>query len=198
LLLSQAWLCFQPGVCVWEIFSLAQQPFFWLENGQVINHLESGVRLHKPQQCPPTIYSLLTRCWAYEPHSRPTFGELLPGKDNRTLWEKERVEDTLQRQRQEMLKDKQWLEQEERQLIEGTKKLLNKDLGELINKMRLAQQNYVTSLKEDCQKQMLAAAHTLALDSKNLLDAVDQARVRANLARPKPNSQDKGEEDSSE
>ncbi|MEQ2190331.1 hypothetical protein XENOCAPTIV_028746, partial [Xenoophorus captivus] len=162
-------------------------------------------------------------------------------KDNRTLWEKERVEDTLQRQRQEMLKDKQWLEQEERQLptaeldrsgdevytavmamvkqvvrlkndvtmlpaseyptavkIEGTKKLLNKDLGELINKMRLAQQNYVTSLKEDCQKQMLAAAHTLALDSKNLLDAVDQARVRANLARPKPNSQDKGEEDSSE
>ncbi|XP_047210982.1 protein-tyrosine kinase 2-beta-like isoform X2 [Girardinichthys multiradiatus] len=348
---SDVWMF---GVCVWEIFSLAQQPFFWLENGQVINQLESGVRLHKPQQCPPTIYSLLTRCWAYEPHSRPTFGELvcsfseihkmeleqetdirrgrshslsssldptraepppkpsrihgntlrptkLPGKDNRTLWEKERVEDTLQRQRQEMLKDKQWLEQEERQLdpmvrqdsqtklsekrpengppekppmpppvsqptaeldrsgdevytavmamvkqvvrlkndvsmlpaseypnavkalgitlrsliqsvdeilpslhssitteIEGTKKLLNKDLGELINKMRLAQQNYVTSLKEDCQKQMLAAAHTLALDSKNLLDAVDQARVRANLARPKPNSQDKGEEDSSE
>lgn len=76
--------------------------------------------------------------------------------------------------------------------IEGTKKLLNKDLGELINKMRLAQQNSVTSLKEECQKQMLAAAHTLALDSKNLLDAVDQARVRANLAKPKPNSQDAG------
>lgn len=74
--------------------------------------------------------------------------------------------------------------------IEGTKKLLNKDLGELINKMRLAQQNAVTSLKEECQRQMLAAAHTLALDSKNLLDAVDQARVRANLARPKPTSQD--------
>ncbi|MEQ2228209.1 hypothetical protein ILYODFUR_006597, partial [Ilyodon furcidens] len=163
---SDVWMF---GVCVWEIFSLAQQPFFWLENGQVINQLESGVRLQKPQQCPPTIYSLLTRCWAYEPHSRPTFSELvcsfseihkieleqetdirrgrshslsssldptraepppkpsrihgntlrptkLPGKDNRTLWEKERVEDTLQRQRQEMLKDKQWLEQEERQL----------------------------------------------------------------------------------
>ena len=74
--------------------------------------------------------------------------------------------------------------------IEGTKKLLNKDLGELINKMRLAQQNAVTSLKEECQRQMLAAAHTLALDSKNLLDAVDQARVRANLAKPRPASQD--------
>ncbi|XP_021169115.2 protein-tyrosine kinase 2-beta [Fundulus heteroclitus] len=342
---SDVWMF---GVCVWEIFSMAQQPFFWLENGQVINQLESGVRLQKPQTCPPTIYGLLTRCWAYEPHSRPTFGELVrsfseihkmeleqetdvrkvrslsfssainpsraepppkpsrintlsrkkvPEKDARTLWEKERVEDTLQRQRREMLMDKQWLEQEERQLdpvvrqdsqtklpekgpgngppekppmppsisqprataeldrsgdevytavmamvkqvvqlkndvnslpaseyptavkavgitlrsliqrvddilpslhssvtteIEGTKKLLNKDLGELINKMRLAQQNSVTSLKEECQKQMLAAAHTLALDSKNLLDAVDQARVRANLAKPKPSSQDAG------
>lgn len=72
-------------------------------------------------------------------------------------------------------------------------KLLNKDLGELIGKMRLAQQNAITSLKEECQRQMLAAAHTLALDSKNLLDAVDQARVRANLARPRPASQDADE-----
>uniref|UniRef100_A0A3Q2DXK2 non-specific protein-tyrosine kinase n=1 Tax=Cyprinodon variegatus TaxID=28743 RepID=A0A3Q2DXK2_CYPVA len=306
---SDVWMF---GVCVWEIFSMAQQPFSWLENGQVINLLESGTRLGKPQKCPPTIYSLLTRCWSYEPHSRPTFRDLvlsfrckltnppicaslavhlysasrvlkfpvLTEKFTRwswnrkqtleeNLWAKEQVEDTLQRQRREMLMDKEWLEQEERQLvrdprptaeldrsgdevytavmamvkqvvqlkndvntlpaseyptavkavgitlrsliqkvdeilpslhcsitteIEGTKKLLNKDLGELINKMRLAQQNSVTSLKEECQKQMLAAAHTLALDSKNLLDAVDQARVRANLAKPKPNSQDAGED----
>lgn len=67
--------------------------------------------------------------------------------------------------------------------IVGTKKLLSKDLGKLINKMRLAQQNSVTTLKQECQRQMLAAAHTLALNSKNLLDAVDQARVRANLVR---------------
>lgn len=62
--------------------------------------------------------------------------------------------------------------------IEGTKKLLHTDLSELISKMRLAQQNSVTSLREDCLRNMLAAAHTLALDSKNLLDAVDQARVQ--------------------
>lgn len=345
---SDVWMF---GVCVWEIFSLAQQPFFWLENGQVVNQLESGVRLPKPQLCPPTIYSLLSRCWAYEPHGRPGFSQLVcslsdihkmeleletgvrqdksrpvssvfspthtepPPKpsriqgstlpralsrqgsstDCRPLWEQERaqVEDTLHRQRREMLMDKQWLEQEERQLdpvvrqdslkkrpdkskengppekptmpptvsqptaeldrsgdhvytgvmamvkqvvqlkndvntlppseylnavkatgitlrsliqsvddilptlhssvtteIEGTKKLLNKDLGELINKMRLTQQNAITSLREECQRQMLAAAHTLALDSKNLLDAVDQARVRANVAKPKPFSQE--------
>lgn len=50
--------------------------------------------------------------------------------------------------------------------------------------MRLAQQNSITSLKEECQRQMLSAAHTLALDSKNLLDAVDQARLKANLDKP--------------
>lgn len=70
--------------------------------------------------------------------------------------------------------------------IEGTQKLLNKDLAELISKMRLAQQNAITSLKEECKKQMLAAAHSLAMDAKNLLDSVDQARVRSNLAKPKP------------
>uniref|UniRef100_A0A673MTF3 non-specific protein-tyrosine kinase n=1 Tax=Sinocyclocheilus rhinocerous TaxID=307959 RepID=A0A673MTF3_9TELE len=74
--------------------------------------------------------------------------------------------------------------------IEGTQKLLNKDLAELINKMRLAQQNAITSLKEECKKQMLAAAHNLAMDAKNLLDAVDQARVRSNLAKPKPEDVD--------
>ena len=68
--------------------------------------------------------------------------------------------------------------------IEGTQKLLNNDMAELISKMRLAQQNAITSLKDECKKQLLAAAHTLAMDSKNLLDAVDQSRVRANVAKP--------------
>uniref|UniRef100_A0A3B3ZAT0 Focal AT domain-containing protein n=1 Tax=Periophthalmus magnuspinnatus TaxID=409849 RepID=A0A3B3ZAT0_9GOBI len=78
--------------------------------------------------------------------------------------------------------------------IEGTKKLLNKDLGELITKMRLAQQNSVTTLKHDCVRSMLAAAHTLAMDSKNLLDAVDQARVRADLAKTRPDQKPDQEE----
>ncbi|KAK7893220.1 hypothetical protein WMY93_022372 [Mugilogobius chulae] len=71
---SDVWMF---GVCVWEIFSLAQQPFFWLENGQVINQLESGVRLPKPDKCSPVLFSLLTHCWAYEPHKRPTFKHLV-------------------------------------------------------------------------------------------------------------------------
>ncbi|KAK0135541.1 Protein-tyrosine kinase 2-beta [Merluccius polli] len=390
---SDVWMF---AVCLWEIMSRGQQPFFWLENRDVINQLEQGIRLPKPEQCPPALYSLMTRCWSYDPRERPTFTELVvkisdvhkmekeqdlerqrdrarstkcfdskfnfnepppkpsrmkPGRfgnmlsiglhiqlnealcasspdlaspcdyqspvdstnslalprisprrrsmgegefprveanskeEAQRLWQLERdhMHDTMRRQKREMAEDEQWLEKEERLLdpmgpeeaansvvpppekpprltaqpaptaeldrsgdkvyqsvmdlvkvvvqlkndittlepdqyitivksvgmtlrdlihnvdeimptihdsvrteIEGTQKLLNNDMAELISKMRLAQQNAITSLKEECKKQMLAAAHTLAMDGKNMLDAVDQARVRANLAKPKP------------
>ncbi|KAM9356044.1 protein tyrosine kinase 2 beta, b isoform 1-T3 [Pholidichthys leucotaenia] len=399
---SDVWMF---AVCAWEIMSRGQQPFYWLENRDVINQLEQGIRLPKPDNCPPALYSLMTRCWSYDPRERPTFTELVikisdvhkmekeqevererdrtrstrffdpkfnfnepppkpsrmkPGRFGNTLsiglhiqlnealcasspdlaspseyqspidsrntlalpvrsprrrsmgesefarvdphsregtqwlWQQERqlMQDTLRRQKEQMMEDKKWLEAEERLLdpkgpedsasppsievssenappakpprltaqpaptaeldrsedkvyscvmnlvkvvvqlkndvaglqpeeyisivktvgmalrdlirsvddilptlhesvrteIEGTQKLLNNDMAELISKMRLAQQNAITSLKEECKKQMLAAAHTLAMDSKNMLDAVDQARVRANLAKPAPPS----------
>ncbi|XP_008288605.1 protein tyrosine kinase 2 beta, b [Stegastes partitus] len=395
---SDVWMF---AVCVWEIMSRGQQPFFWLENRDVINQLEQGIRLPKPDNCPPALYSLMTRCWSYDPRERPTFTELVvkisdvhkmekeqevererdrarstkffepkfnfnepppkpsrmkPGRfgntlsiglhiqlnealcasspdlaspseyqspvdsmnslalptrsprrrsmgeggfarmeansreDAQRLWHTERrhMQDTLRQQKEQMMEDEKWLEKEERLLdpmgpedaaspaspeadsenaapekpprltaqpaptaeldrsddkvyhsvmdlvkvvvqlkndipelqpeqyitivksvgmalrdlirsvddilptlhesirteIEGTQKLLNNDMAELISKMRLAQQNAITSLKDECRKQMLAAAHTLAMDSKNMLDAVDQARVRANLAKP--------------
>lgn len=395
---SDVWMF---AVCVWEIMSRGQQPFFWLENRDVINQLEQGIRLPKPDNCHPALYSLMTRCWSYDPRERPTFTELVvkisnvhnmekeleverergkvrstkyfepkfnftepppkpsrikPGRFRNTLsiglhiqlnealcasspdlaspseyqspvdsmntltlpirsprrrsmgesefprlesnsredaqrmWQKERhhMQDTLRRQKEQMMEDEKWLEKKERLLdpmgpeesvspvppeadsangppekpprlaaqpaptaeldrsgdkvyksvmdlvkvvvqlknditelqpdhyisivksvglalrdlihsvddilptlhesirteIEGTQKLLNNDMAELISKMRLAQQNAVTSLKEECKKQMLAAAHTLAMDSKNMLDAVDQARVRSNIAKP--------------
>uniref|UniRef100_A0AAR2KN93 non-specific protein-tyrosine kinase n=1 Tax=Pygocentrus nattereri TaxID=42514 RepID=A0AAR2KN93_PYGNA len=383
---SDVWMF---AVCIWEIMSRGQQPFFWLENRDVINQLEQGIRLPKPDLCPPALYSLMTRCWSYDPSERPTFTELVckitdvqamereleaekerdrirakfpepkikisepPPKvaivlllltlcasspdlaspceyqspvdstnsltvptmaarrlslgegefvvgpssmeDAQRLWqaEKQRLQEAIVKQKEEMLEDQNWLDKEEKLLvrrqcfttpslsnilnsdpqkppakpprisvqvmnpaptaeldrsedkvyqyvmdlvkmivqlkndvntlpsseyitivksvgmslrdlihsvddilpslhgsvrteIEGTQKLLNKDMAELISKMRLAQQNAITSLKEDCKKQMLAAAHTLAMDAKNLLDAVDQARVRANLAKPRP------------
>eukprot|EP00063_Salmo_salar_P086838 XP_014061673.1 PREDICTED: protein-tyrosine kinase 2-beta-like [Salmo salar] len=405
---SDVWMF---AVCMWEILSRGQQPFFWLENRDVIIQLEQGIRLPKPDDCPPALYSLMTRCWSYNPRERPSFTELVvkisdvhqmekeqeaererdrkrsikffdtkfkfnepppkpsrmkPGgrfgnniglhvqlnealcasspdlvspceyttavdsrsntavvpmmsprrrsmgggefivepsskEDAQRLWqmERQRMQETMRQQKQQMMEDNKWLTKEERLLdpmrqedatsplspeaetghatpdkpprltaptaqapptaqaaptaeldrsddqvyqavmelvkvvvqlkndvntlqpeqyinivksvgltlrslihsvddilptlhesirteIEGTQKLLNNDMAELISKMRLAQQNAITSLKEECKKQMLTAAHNLAMDGKNLLDAVDQARVRANLAKPKP------------
>ncbi|KAM5307308.1 protein-tyrosine kinase 2-beta isoform 2-T7 [Glossophaga mutica] len=359
---SDVWMF---AVCMWEILSFGKQPFFWLENKDVIGVLEKGDRLPKPDLCPPVLYTLMTRCWDYDPSERPRFTELAcslsdiyqmekdiameqernaryrppkileptafqepPPKPSRPkyrpppqtnllapklqfqeedfirpssreeaqqLWEAERAKmrQILDKQQKQMVEDYQWLRQEEKSLdpmvhmndkspltpekeagyteftgppqkpprlaaqsiqptanldrtddmvylnvmelvravlelknelcqlppeayvvvvknvgltlrkligsvdnilpslpsssrteIEGTQKLLNKDLAELINKMRLAQQNAVTSLSEECKRQMLTASHTLAVDAKNLLDAVDQAKVLANLAHP--------------
>ncbi|XP_014382046.1 protein-tyrosine kinase 2-beta isoform X1 [Alligator sinensis] len=406
---SDVWMF---AVCMWEILSFGKQPFFWLENKDVISVLEKGDRLPKPDNCPPILYTLMTRCWDYDPNERPKFKELVcnlsdiylmekdiakeqernnrhrppkimepssfqdpPPKPSRPkykpppqtnllapklqfqvpeglcassptltspieypspanslhtpplnrhnvfkrhsmreedflrpsskeeaqkLWEMERVKmrQLLDKQQRQMTEDYQWLQQEEKSLdpmvfmnnnappllpeketdyngvaeftgppqkpprfgaqpfqsaptanldrtddavysnvtdlvkavlqlkneicqlppegyiivvknvglslrkligsvdeilpvlpaasrteIEGTQKLLNKDLAELINKMRLAQQNAVTSLNEECKRQMLTASHTLAVDAKNLLDAVDQAKVQASLVK---------------
>ncbi|XP_035424193.1 protein-tyrosine kinase 2-beta isoform X3 [Cygnus atratus] len=361
---SDVWMF---AVCMWEILSYGRQPFFWLENKDVIGVLERGDRLPKPDLCPPVLYTLMTRCWDYDPSERPKFKDLVcslsdiylmekelakeqernnrhrppkileppsfqepPPKPSRPrykpppqnnllapklqfqeedflrpssreeaqkLWEIERLKmrQVLDKQQKQMVEDYQWLRQEEKSLdptvfmnnntplmlpekemdyteftgppqkpprlgaqsiqpaptanldrtddtvysnvmdlvravlqlkneisllppegyilvvknvglslrkligsvdeilpilpatsrteIEGTQKLLNKDLADLINKMRLAQQNAVTSLSEECKRQMLTASHTLAVDAKNLLDAVDQAKVQANLVK---------------
>ncbi|XP_061608991.1 protein tyrosine kinase 2 beta, b isoform X8 [Phyllopteryx taeniolatus] len=283
---SDVWMF---AVCVWEILSRGQQPFFWLENRDVINQLEQGIRLPKPDDCPPALYSLMTRCWSYDPRERPNFTELVVKISDVHKMEKEQeVERKRDRARSTKYFDAKFnftepppkdptgpegpptptsneaddqngppikpprltaqpaptaemdrsddkvyscvmnvvkmvvqlkndmvdmqpeqyvtvvqsvgmalrdligsvddilpaLHESVRTEIEGTQKLLNNDMAELISKMRLAQQNAITSLRDECRKQMLAAAHNLAVDSKNMLDAVDQARVRADLAKP--------------
>ncbi|KAJ3597214.1 hypothetical protein NHX12_000743 [Muraenolepis orangiensis] len=69
--------------------------------------------------------------------------------------------------------------------IEMAQKLLNSDLAELISKMKLAQQYVMTSLQQDYKRQMLTAAHALAVDAKNLLDVIDQSRLKM-MAQARP------------
>ncbi|XP_015472024.1 protein-tyrosine kinase 2-beta-like, partial [Parus major] len=83
---SDVWMF---AVCVWEILSLGKQPFFWLENRDVIGVLEKGDRLPKPERCPPPLYALLTRCWDYDPGERPRFQELVCSLSDIYLMEKE-------------------------------------------------------------------------------------------------------------
>uniref|UniRef100_G3UCQ3 Focal adhesion kinase 1 n=1 Tax=Loxodonta africana TaxID=9785 RepID=G3UCQ3_LOXAF len=371
---SDVWMF---GVCMWEILMHGVKPFQGVKNNDVIGRIENGERLPMPPNCPPTLYSLMTKCWAYDPSRRPRFTELkaqlssvylyekkvsirtqvsgtcrptspmepsgsdeAPPKPSRPgypspsiyecdllgqmshlqlldplsptspgkagdLWTLEKkvvlpahlMEERLIRQQQEMEEDQRWLEKEERFLddssflsqsdailpvqgagwgedpaappkkpprlqpqeisppptanldrsndkvyenvtglvkaviemsskiqpappeeyvpmvkevglalrtllatvdetipvlpasthreIEMAQKLLNSDLGGLINKMKLAQQYVMTSLQQEYKKQMLTAAHALAVDAKNLLDVIDQARLKM-LAQTRP------------
>ncbi|XP_053251177.1 focal adhesion kinase 1 isoform X10 [Podarcis raffonei] len=397
---SDVWMF---GVCMWEILMHGIKPFQGVKNNDVIGRIENGERLPMPPNCPPTLYSLMTKCWAYDPSRRPRFTELkaqlntileeeklqqeermrmesrrqvtvswdsggsdeAPPKPSRPGYPSPRssegfypspqhmvqpnhyqdsgsldlrgmgqvlpahlMEERLIRQQQEMEEDQRWLEKEERFLkpdvrlsrgsidredgslqgpasnqhiyqpvgkpdhsappkkpprpgapshlgslaslnspvdsynegvkiqpqeisppptanldrsndkvyenvtglvkaviemssriqpappeeyvpmvkevglalrtllatvdetipvlptsthreIEMAQKLLNSDLAELINKMKLAQQYVMTSLQQEYKKQMLTAAHALAVDAKNLLDVIDQARLKS-------------------
>ncbi|XP_044731182.1 focal adhesion kinase 1 [Chrysoperla carnea] len=62
--------------------------------------------------------------------------------------------------------------------VEMAHKVLSKDMAELVNAMKLAQNYANTTLDAEYRKSMLAAAHVLAMDAKNLLDVVDSIRIR--------------------
>ncbi|XP_071953746.1 focal adhesion kinase 1-like isoform X3 [Antedon mediterranea] len=61
--------------------------------------------------------------------------------------------------------------------VQMAHKVLSSDLAKLISAMKLAQRYATTTLDGDYKKGMLAAGHVLAMDAKNLLDAVDTART---------------------
>ena len=49
------------------------KPFMGIKNQDVIGRIENGDRLQLPKGCPPRLYHLMMRCWAYTPEERPSF-----------------------------------------------------------------------------------------------------------------------------
>ncbi|CAH1126716.1 unnamed protein product [Ceutorhynchus assimilis] len=62
--------------------------------------------------------------------------------------------------------------------VEMAHKVLSKDMSELVSAMKLAQQYSKTTLDAEYRKGMLSTAHILAMDSKNLLDVIDNLRLQ--------------------
>uniref|UniRef100_A0A8C4YF70 Tyrosine-protein kinase receptor n=1 Tax=Gopherus evgoodei TaxID=1825980 RepID=A0A8C4YF70_9SAUR len=61
------------GVLIWESLTLGHQPYPGYSNLDVLHHVQSGGRLELPNNCPDDLWDLMTKCWAQEPHNRPTF-----------------------------------------------------------------------------------------------------------------------------
>uniref|UniRef100_A0A1A7ZL93 Focal adhesion kinase 1 n=1 Tax=Nothobranchius furzeri TaxID=105023 RepID=A0A1A7ZL93_NOTFU len=93
---SDVWMF---GVCMWEILMFGVKPFQGVKNNDVIGRIENGERLAMPPQCPPTLYSLMTKCWLYDPSKRPRFNELKTQLS--TILEEERLQQK-ERSRMEM------------------------------------------------------------------------------------------------
>ncbi|XP_012283848.1 tyrosine-protein kinase shark [Orussus abietinus] len=65
------------GVTLWEMFSYGQQPYGDRRGVDVIQLVEKGERLEKPEKCPEHVYLVMRSCWSYLPTDRPTFKDLL-------------------------------------------------------------------------------------------------------------------------
>nr|XP_020472840.1 insulin-like growth factor 1 receptor isoform X2 [Monopterus albus] len=67
------------GVVLWEIATLAEQPYQGLSNEQVLRFVMEGGLLEKPQNCPDMLFELMRTCWQYNPKMRPSFVEIISG-----------------------------------------------------------------------------------------------------------------------
>ena len=67
---SDVWMF---AVCCWEILSLGAKPFADLDNNDILQAIESGLRLQLPSGCPHALYEVMRECWNYESHFRPDF-----------------------------------------------------------------------------------------------------------------------------
>ncbi|XP_060537020.1 insulin-like receptor [Cylas formicarius] len=64
------------GVVLWEMATLASQPYQGLSNDQVLRYVIDGGVMERPENCPDKLYALMRFCWQHKPTARPTFMKL--------------------------------------------------------------------------------------------------------------------------
>uniref|UniRef100_A0A8C3B1M5 Tyrosine-protein kinase receptor n=1 Tax=Cyclopterus lumpus TaxID=8103 RepID=A0A8C3B1M5_CYCLU len=69
--------CWSFGVVLWEISTLAEQPYQGLSNEQVLKFVMDGGILDRPDICPERMHSLMQMSWQYNPKMRPLFQEII-------------------------------------------------------------------------------------------------------------------------
>ncbi|NXI03994.1 INSRR protein, partial [Pachycephala philippinensis] len=65
------------GVVLWEIATLAEQPYQGMSNEQVLRFVMDNGILERPENCPDKLHELMCLCWQQNPRQRPSFVQLL-------------------------------------------------------------------------------------------------------------------------
>ncbi|XP_024944809.1 insulin-like receptor isoform X2 [Cephus cinctus] len=61
------------GVVLWEMVTLASQPYQGLSNDQVLRYVIDGGVMERPENCPDSLYKLMRQTWNHKATKRPTF-----------------------------------------------------------------------------------------------------------------------------
>uniref|UniRef100_A0A6Q2ZME5 Tyrosine-protein kinase n=1 Tax=Esox lucius TaxID=8010 RepID=A0A6Q2ZME5_ESOLU len=61
------------GILLTEIVTYGRIPYPGMTNPEVIQNLERGYRMPRPEDCPEDLYNIMNLCWNESPENRPTF-----------------------------------------------------------------------------------------------------------------------------
>uniref|UniRef100_A0A7N6APX9 Tyrosine-protein kinase n=1 Tax=Anabas testudineus TaxID=64144 RepID=A0A7N6APX9_ANATE len=61
------------GILLTEIVTYGRIPYPGMSNPEVIQNLERGYRMPKPENCPDGLYNVMSMCWRESADDRPTF-----------------------------------------------------------------------------------------------------------------------------
>eukprot|EP01137_Pigoraptor_chileana_P034741 Opistho-2@27747 len=65
------------GITMFEVYSRGSKPYVGVENHEVLDYLNSGKRLSKPDGCPQPIYAIMESCWRKYAETRPSFADVV-------------------------------------------------------------------------------------------------------------------------
>ncbi|KAJ3612696.1 hypothetical protein NHX12_018954 [Muraenolepis orangiensis] len=61
------------GIFLTEIVTYGRIPYPGMSNPEVIQYLDQGYRMPRPENCPEGLYEIMCICWTEAPEQRPTF-----------------------------------------------------------------------------------------------------------------------------
>ncbi|XP_067030317.1 fibroblast growth factor receptor 1-A-like isoform X2 [Acropora muricata] len=64
------------GVVLYEIFTIGGSPYPRMDGSKVVNFLQEGHRMQKPEHVDNKLYQIMMNCWQREPETRPSFADL--------------------------------------------------------------------------------------------------------------------------
>jgi len=65
------------GVTLWELMTLATQPYLEIDPFEMEAYLCDGYRLFQPINSPDKLYEMMVWCWNEIPDSRPTLPHMM-------------------------------------------------------------------------------------------------------------------------
>ncbi|XP_058450483.1 tyrosine-protein kinase Dnt [Malaya genurostris] len=64
------------GVLMWELCTLARQPYAEVDPFEMEHYLRENYRLSQPINCPDELFAIMAYCWTMLPMERPSFEQL--------------------------------------------------------------------------------------------------------------------------